>query len=176
MDVNAVINSNCLLYHSQWEGKVLNNSIMIVTCTWTCEGNSLLLWTKVSGECVWNSHVLIVLEQIIKNSLNIFNKHFLKPFFSVYVSTYYTKNIIVCCTGLSETFKSCDILSHTLILSLQNIVTLFRSASLALSGSAKYDFNLSWSKEFLTIVSMFVRNSHPVEPSGKKVQKETNRI
>lgn len=166
MDVNAVINSNCLVYHSQREGKVLNNSIMTVTCTWTCEGNSLLLWTKVSGECVWNSHVLIVLKQ----------KYFKqKPFFSVYVSTYYTKNIIVCCTGLSETFKSCDILSHTLILSLQN-VTLFRSASLALSGSAKYDFNLSWGKEFLTIVSMFVRNSRSVEPSGKIVQKETNRI
>ena len=170
MDVNAVINSNCLVYHSQREGKVLNNSIMTVTCTWTCEGNSLLLWfnwTKVSGKCVWISHVLIVLKP----------KYFKqKPFFSVYFSTYYTKNIIVCCTGLSETFKSCDILSNTLVLSLQNIVTLFRSASLALSGSAKYDFNLSWSKEFLTIVSMFVRNSRSVEPSGKIVQKETNRI
>ena len=53
---------------------------MTVTCTWTCEGNSLLLWTKVSGECVWNSHVLIVLKQIIKNSLNILNGTF---FFSV---------------------------------------------------------------------------------------------
>ena len=142
MDVNAVINTNCLVYHSQREGKVLNNSVhvMTVTCTWTCEGNSLLLWTKVSGEFVWNSHVLIVLKHIIKSSLNIYKQ---KPFFSVYVSTYYAKNIIVCCTGLSETFKSCDILSHvTLILSLQN-VTFFRRASLVLSGSAKYDFNLS---------------------------------
>ena len=145
---------------------------MTVTCTWTCEGNSLLLWTKVFGECVWNSHVLILLKQVIKNSLNILNRN---HFFSVYVSTDYTKNIIVCCTGLSETFKSCNILSHTLILSLQN-VTLFRRASLELSGSAKYDFNLSWGKEFLTIVSMFVRNSRSVEPSGKIVQKETNRI
>ena len=33
MDVNAVNNSNCLVYHSQREGKVLNNSIMTVTCT-----------------------------------------------------------------------------------------------------------------------------------------------
>ena len=31
MDVNAVINSNCLVHHSQREGKVLNNSIMTVT-------------------------------------------------------------------------------------------------------------------------------------------------
>ena len=31
MDVNAVINSHCLVYHSQREGKVLNNSIMTVT-------------------------------------------------------------------------------------------------------------------------------------------------
>ena len=46
---------------------------MTVTCTWTCEGNSLLLWTKISGECVWNSHLLIVGDQIIKNSFNILN-------------------------------------------------------------------------------------------------------
>ena len=57
----------------------------------------------------------------------------------MYVSTYYTKNIVVCCTGLSETFKSCDILNHTLILSWLQNVTLFRRASLALSGSGKYD-------------------------------------
>ena len=120
MDVNTVINLNCLVYHSQREGKLLNNSIMTVTCTWTCEGNSLLLWTNVSGECLWNSHVLIVLKQIIKNSLNIFYRnHF---FQCMFVHT--TQKILLCCTGLSETFKSCDILSHTLILSLQNVTLL----------------------------------------------------
>ena len=86
---------------------------------------------KSFGECVWNSHVLIVLKQIIKNSLNILNRN---HFFSVYVSTYYTKNIIVCCTGLSETLKSCNILSHTLILSLQN-VTWFRKLAALYSAT-----------------------------------------
>ena len=83
---------------------------MTVTCTCTCEGNvpvrvivsrfepkSLVNVSEIAMSC------MIVLEQIIKNSLNILNRN---HFFSVYVSTYYTKNIIVCCTGLSETLKS----------------------------------------------------------------------
>ena len=92
----------------------------------------------------------------------------------MYVSTYYTKNVIVCCTGLSETFKSCDILSHTLILSLQNnIVTLFRSASFWISkiwlqfvmkqGVPDNRFNV---REELTLSSPHVRESRTVLDSG----------
>ena len=66
---------------------------MTVTCTWTCEGNSLLLWfnwTKVSVKCVWNSHVLIVLKQIFKNSLNILNRnHFFQCMFLHTTQKYY---------------------------------------------------------------------------------------